>query len=318
MPTRIGGFDQISSYVASGVHLVGQHRPEPVGDPEPLGVLPGEQQRPLVDVDGRDPRLRHRDRDRQADHAVPAAEVEHLAGRLRRSRLAQQHAGADVEPALGEDPGSRGQLQPVAPDVGPHRDPLERGRRVGGEVVLLHGPPPVPFRVHRPPPSPTYPQAADAALSRDAGRWLCCGHDRHSSAPDPDTSRPACNSVTLVGRVSAVPERRDLPSGDHLVTLRVVVDRPPQRGVTKRAVDVIDVACWTKRTQRTRRVASSPDDGVRVEGALRRRFFATAGGRASRYEVEASRLVRVSRAGGLSVRTARDSRARAPAPSSAG
>ncbi len=115
-----------------------------------------------------------------------------------------------------------------------------------------------------------------------------------SRAPSPT---PTCNEVVLVGRVSAVPERRDLPSGDALVTLRVVVDRPPQKGVTKRSVDVIDVACWSKRTQRT---AGSlvADDGVRVEGALRRRFFAAGGGRASRYEVEATRLVRVSRSAG--------------------
>ncbi len=108
------------------------------------------------------------------------------------------------------------------------------------------------------------------------------------------TETPSCNEVTLVGRVSAAPERRDLPSGDQLVTLRVVVDRPPQKGATKRAVDVIDVACWTRRTQRTAS-GLEPEDSVRVEGALRRRFFAAAGGRASRYEVEASRLVRVSR-----------------------
>ena len=101
------------------------------------------------------------------------------------------------------------------------------------------------------------------------------------------------NTVTLVGRVSAAPESRDLPSGDRLVTLRVVVDRPPARGSTKRVVDVIDVACWSKRTQRTA-TSVGPDETVRVEGALRRRFFATGAGRASRYEVEAARLVRVS------------------------
>ena len=101
------------------------------------------------------------------------------------------------------------------------------------------------------------------------------------------------NSVTIVGRVSAAPEVRDLPSGDRLVTLRVVVDRPPERGTAKRVVDVIDVACWSKRTQRTA-TSLGPDDPIRVEGALRRRFFATASGRASRYEVEAGRLVRVS------------------------
>ncbi len=116
---------------------------------------------------------------------------------------------------------------------------------------------------------------------------------------EPTVQTASCNEVTLVGRVSAAPERRDLPSGDQLVTLRVVVDRPPQKGVTKRAVDVIDVACWTKRTQRTAS-GLAPDDGVRVEGALRRRFFAAGGGRASRYEVEASRLVRVTRQPGPS------------------
>ncbi|WP_027860477.1 single-stranded DNA-binding protein [Marmoricola sp. URHB0036] len=101
------------------------------------------------------------------------------------------------------------------------------------------------------------------------------------------------NAVTLVGRVSAVPDSRDLPSGDRLVTLRIVVDRPPVRGSTKRAVDVIDVACWSKRTQRTA-TSLGPDDAVRVEGSLRRRFFATGSGRASRYEVEAGRLARVT------------------------
>jgi single-strand DNA-binding protein len=117
------------------------------------------------------------------------------------------------------------------------------------------------------------------------------------------------NAVVLVGRVSAAPERRELPSGDQLVTLRVVVDRPVQKLTVKhprkraagdppkRAVDVIDVACWSKRTQRSAG-ALEPDDGVRVEGALRRRFFAAGGGRASRYEVEAARIVRVSRPAG--------------------
>lgn len=124
---------------------------------------------------------------------------------------------------------------------------------------------------------------------------------RADSKPDPSTGLANHNEVTLVGRVSAAPEQRDLPSGDSLVTLRVVVDRPPQKGnqkgATKRAVDVIDVACWTKRTQRTANGLEA-GDGVRVEGALRRRFFAAGGGRASRYEVEAARLVRVSRSAG--------------------
>lgn len=123
-------------------------------------------------------------------------------------------------------------------------------------------------------------------------------------------SRPGepgpCNEVVLVGRVSATPQRRELPSGDQLVTLRVVVDRPPASrtrksltqqattGTDRRAVDVIDVACWTRRVQRTA-ARLEARDVIRVEGALRRRFFATAGSRASRYEVEATRMVRLSR-----------------------
>ena len=104
----------------------------------------------------------------------------------------------------------------------------------------------------------------------------------------------SCNEVVLVGRVSALPETRELPSGDQLVTLRVVVDRPPAKGTSKRVVDVIEVACWTRRTQRTAATLGA-DEAVRVEGALRRRFFATGGGRTSRYEVEAARILRVSR-----------------------
>jgi single-strand DNA-binding protein len=119
------------------------------------------------------------------------------------------------------------------------------------------------------------------------------------------TPPEACNEVVLVGRVSAAPEQRELPSGDQLVTLRVVVDRPPQKtkvkkaaeGRSRRAVDVIDVACWSRRTQRAA-TGLAADDGIRIEGALRRRFFGAGGGRASRYEVEASRIVRVSRSPG--------------------
>jgi single-strand DNA-binding protein len=113
------------------------------------------------------------------------------------------------------------------------------------------------------------------------------------------------NQVVLVGRVSAAPETRELPSGDTVVSFRVVVDRPPTRPAAassgtpkagpRRQVDVIDVACWTRRAQRSA-ASLAADTTVRVEGALRRRFFAAAGARASRYEVEAERITRVSAA----------------------
>lgn len=40
---------------------------------------------------------------------------------------------------------------------------------------------------------------------------------------------PSENLVQLVGRVSAQPESRELPSGDELVTFRLIVTRPPSR-----------------------------------------------------------------------------------------
>lgn len=100
------------------------------------------------------------------------------------------------------------------------------------------------------------------------------------------------NAVSLVGRISGEVVERELPSGDLLATFRLVVPREQAAGRAR--VDTIDVACWSGRT---RRVAGRLGEGavVAVEGALRRRFFAAGGGRASRYEVEAQRLRRVAR-----------------------
>lgn len=112
------------------------------------------------------------------------------------------------------------------------------------------------------------------------------------SAKSPGES-PNENSVTLVGRVSAEPETRILPSDDELVTFRLIVARPPRRGrdVGRTSVDVIDIACWSAATRRTARRLEA-ETVVRVEGALRRRFFRTGGGAASRYEVEAASVRR--------------------------
>lgn len=116
-----------------------------------------------------------------------------------------------------------------------------------------------------------------------------------AKAAEPD--QPGINEVRLVGRVSGEVDSRELPSGDELVSFRVVVRRPPRRGagqegVRRPSIDTIDVACWSARTRTT---AARFDDGqqVEVEGSLRRRFFVTGAGRASRYEVEAQRVRRV-------------------------
>lgn len=102
------------------------------------------------------------------------------------------------------------------------------------------------------------------------------------------------NEVTVGGRISGAPEERELPSGDTVVQLRLVV---PRSGVRARAVgggatvDTIDVACWTRALQR-KAVRLKAGDLVTVRGALRRRFWRSPAGPASRYEVEATALVR--------------------------
>lgn len=104
---------------------------------------------------------------------------------------------------------------------------------------------------------------------------------------------PALNVVHLVGRLSAPPAVKYLPSGAEVVQLRLVVDRPA--GAIRRAssdagrsptVDTIDVACW-RADLRRRAMTWAGTERVEIKGALRRRFWRAAHGVASRYEVEA-------------------------------
>lgn len=112
------------------------------------------------------------------------------------------------------------------------------------------------------------------------------------------------NEVRLVGRLAVAPVRRELPSGDLLVSFRLVVARPaPARGrptssVPSRSptVDAIDCAAWRKDVQRALDRAA-PGDVLAVEGALRRRFWRAGGGAVSRTEVEVVRLRRAGAGG---------------------
>jgi single-strand DNA-binding protein len=97
------------------------------------------------------------------------------------------------------------------------------------------------------------------------------------------------NEVRLRGRWVGA-QQRELPSGDHVVVARLVVPR------VGGGVDTVDCAVWTRAMRR--RVLRLPDDAVvEVTGSLRRRFWRTAGGPASRYEVEVNGLRRVGAAG---------------------
>lgn len=123
---------------------------------------------------------------------------------------------------------------------------------------------------------------------------------RESDAPEaaPPDRTASRNEVVLVGRVPASPEERELPSGDRLVSWRLVVGRVaprrPRDGVRAPTVDTLDCVAWTASARRAA-LALRPDDVVEVHGALRRRFWRAGAGAASRCEVEASNVRRVSR-----------------------
>jgi single-strand DNA-binding protein len=114
--------------------------------------------------------------------------------------------------------------------------------------------------------------------------------DREAGAEAPEP----VNEVRLAGRISAGPEERVLPSGDVLWTFRIVVPRPPaSRAGVRAGVDALECAVWGGRVRRS--VAGwGEGDLVEVTGAMRRRFFRTAAGAASRVEVEVTsgRLIR--------------------------
>jgi single-strand DNA-binding protein len=105
------------------------------------------------------------------------------------------------------------------------------------------------------------------------------------------------NEVYLVGRLSGEPVERELPSGDVLVSWRLVVSRPAaDRGTSKAVHDTLP--CFTVRAGVRRSVSSwSSGDVVQVDGVLRRHFWrAPGGGQASKCEVEALSVKRVRRA----------------------
>lgn len=100
------------------------------------------------------------------------------------------------------------------------------------------------------------------------------------------------NSVRLIGRVSGEATERTLPSGSVISSFLVVIDRPSEHWSAQR-VDALECTAWAARVRRSTR-SWRKGDLVEVEGALRRNFFATATGRASRVEVEVSgaRMIR--------------------------
>ena len=110
------------------------------------------------------------------------------------------------------------------------------------------------------------------------------------------------NDVVLRGRLSASAELRTLPSGDTLVSFRLVVRRPhPQT----RGPSTDTLPCITYDRALQKRIAAwQAGDVVEVEGALQRRFWRTATGTTSMTEVNCRRGRKVPRSAGADVRSA--------------
>jgi single-strand DNA-binding protein len=97
----------------------------------------------------------------------------------------------------------------------------------------------------------------------------------------------AVNEVRLLGRLAADPQLRELPSGDTVWNLRVVVERRvlPGKAKPRQRVDSLECAVWSGRLKKQVEKWEA-GDVVEVDGALRRRFFRAGGATASRVEVE--------------------------------
>ncbi|HVT21246.1 MAG TPA: single-stranded DNA-binding protein [Mycobacteriales bacterium] len=98
------------------------------------------------------------------------------------------------------------------------------------------------------------------------------------------------NEVHVTGRLSTYVDERVLPSGDEVVSWRLIVDRPAEG--ERAGIDAIDCVAFATRLRRAA-VKWQPGEVIEVDGALRRRFWRNDAGTASRFEVEVSRAVRL-------------------------
>ena len=96
------------------------------------------------------------------------------------------------------------------------------------------------------------------------------------------------NEVYLVGRITSKSGEKKLPSGDLVSEFRMVIDRGKKAG----AIDTIDVAAW-KSSLRKRINSIEIDTWIEVKGSVRRRFWQSATGLASRWQVEATQITRL-------------------------
>ncbi|PRX90942.1 single-stranded DNA-binding protein [Allonocardiopsis opalescens] len=128
------------------------------------------------------------------------------------------------------------------------------------------------------PPPPSAPRPGPGSAARAA-----------ANGEEPIAHR---NELVLVGRLTTDPGRRELPSGDQLTTWRLSVRRAS--GAPGRPNRYDSVTCVTFDPVLGAKVCEwRMGDEVRVEGALRRRFWRSVSARVSVHEVEVAGVERL-------------------------
>lgn len=95
------------------------------------------------------------------------------------------------------------------------------------------------------------------------------------------------NDCLLRGRVSAPAIDRELPSGEHVVEFRLIINRDKRDGV-----DTLDIASWSAKNRRIA-LAFKGGEWVEVAGSIRRRFWQSPSGLASRWQIESESITRL-------------------------
>lgn len=95
------------------------------------------------------------------------------------------------------------------------------------------------------------------------------------------------NDVLLRGRVTSTSIERELPSGDKVNEFRIVITRGDRAGV-----DTLDIAAWSAKL-RKKSSSLKVDDWVEIVGEIRRRFWKSPTGLASRWQIEAQEITKL-------------------------
>jgi single-stranded DNA-binding protein len=95
------------------------------------------------------------------------------------------------------------------------------------------------------------------------------------------------NNCLLRGRVSAPATNRELPSGEHVVEFRLIITREKREGV-----DTLDIASWSAKNRRTA-FTFKGGEWIEVSGSVRRRFWQSPTGLASRWQIECESITRL-------------------------